>query len=217
MTSGGKRPLKVLVTSGPTREYLDRIRFITNPSTGIMGDAFAVEAKARGHDVVLVRGPSPVDPPEGIQVVSVETTEDMRRACVDVFPAVDAVVMAAAPVDYKPSERHPGKMKKVAIGQKLIVTFVRTPDILAELGERKIEGRQRLIGFAVEVENGEQEALSKLERKRLDFVVLNDPSSFGTELSSAVLYGREGKLVELKTLSKRAIARAVIERLEALF
>lgn len=206
--------MRLLVTGGPTREYLDRVRFISNPSTGLMGDALAEVARGRGHAVTLVRGPSPNDPPEGVKVVTVDTTEDMRRACLDAFPAVDAVIMAAAPCDYRPSERHPGKMKKLAVGEKVILTLVRTPDILYEMGVRRAT-HQRLVGFAVEVENGEREALAKLERKRLDLVVLNDPSNFGQERGSARLFDHRGE-VESVAGTKAEIAAVILRHLERL-
>lgn len=207
--------MKILITGGPTREYLDRVRFITNPSTGLMGDALAREARSRGHEVIYVRGPCPGPGPEAIETINVETTEEMRRACLEAWPRVDAVIMAAAPCDYRPSERHPGKMKKLAIGEKVIVSMVRTPDILAELGERRRPG-QRLVGFAVEVENPEQNARGKLERKNLDLVVLNPPENFGRDGgSSATIFGREGRLAELRG-SKRDLAKGIVEALERL-
>ncbi len=204
--------MRLLVTGGPTREYLDRVRFISNPSTGLMGDALAEVARGRGHAVTLVRGPSPNDPPEGVKVVAVDTTEDMRRACLEAFAGVDAVIMAAAPCDYRPSERHPGKLKKLAVGEKVILTLVRTPDILYEMGMRRAP-HQRLVGFAVEVDNPEKEALAKLERKRLDLVVLNDPSNFGQERGSARLFDRSGELEGIAG-TKAEIAEVILRHLE---
>jgi phosphopantothenoylcysteine decarboxylase/phosphopantothenate--cysteine ligase len=207
--------MRILVTGGPTREYLDRVRFISNPSTGLMGDALALEAKARGHSVVLVRGPCPGPGPEGIETVNVESTEDMRRACLEQFPRADAVIMSAAPCDYRPSERHPGKMKKLAIGEKVIVSFTKTPDILAELGERRA-AEQKLVGFAVEVENGEANARGKLERKNLDLIVLNPPENFGRDGGSeCILLGRAGRIAELRG-TKRDLAKGIIGALERL-
>jgi phosphopantothenoylcysteine decarboxylase / phosphopantothenate---cysteine ligase len=207
--------VKILVTGGPTREYLDRVRFLSNPSTGLMGDAVAREAFSRKHVVTLVRGPCPGAPPEEVTTIPVETTEEMRRACLIAWPAHDAVIMAAAPCDYRPSERHPGKIKKIAVGEKVILSLVRTPDILYEMGNARKPG-QKVIGFAVEVENQEQNALQKLERKNLDIVVLNPPENFGRDGGSfATLYGRDGKIAELRG-SKRDIARGIIEALERL-
>lgn len=204
--------MKILVTAGPTREYLDRIRFISNPATGVMGDAIAVAARARGHDVLLVRGPTLIDAPRDVVTVPVETTEEMRRACLEAFPRMDAVIMAAAPCDYKPSERHPGKMKKLAIGEKVILTLTRTPDILTELSERK-DPRQRLVGFAVEIENPEKEALAKLERKGLDMIVLTDPSSFGAETGSVRIFDRGGE-IDAYTGAKPETAKVILGHLE---
>jgi phosphopantothenoylcysteine decarboxylase/phosphopantothenate--cysteine ligase len=208
--------VKLLVTGGPTREYIDRVRFLSNPSSGLMGDAIAREAAARGHEVTLVRGPCAGSPPDGVETIAIETTDEMRRACLDVFPRVDAVIMAAAPCDYRPSEgRHPGKLKKLAVGEKWILSLVRTPDILYEMSQVR-RPEQRMVGFAVEVENAERNALDKLERKGLDLVVLNSPENFARDDGSqAILYGRAGRLAELRG-QKRDIARGVIEALERL-
>ena len=208
--------MKILITGGPTREYIDRVRFMSNPSTGLMGDALAREAAARGHEVTLVRGPCPGPGPEECKTVDIETTDDLRKACVAEWPAHDAVIMAAAPCDYRPSERHPGKMKKLAVGEKVILSLVRTPDILYEMGNSR-KPSQKVIGFAVEVENQVQNALQKLERKNLDIVVLNPPENFGRDGGSfATLYSKDGgKIAELRG-SKRDIARGIIEALERL-
>lgn len=208
--------MKILVTSGPTREYLDRIRFLSNPSTGIMGDAVAREARSRGHDVTLVRGPCPGPAPEEVSTIAVETTDDMRRACLLAWPGMDAVIMAASPCDYRPSERHPGKINRIAVGEKVIISLSRTPDILFEMGNSR-KPHQKVIGFAVEVENQEQNALQKLERKNLDLVVLNPPENLGRDHGTlhTTIYGREGKIAELRG-SKRDIARGIIEALERL-
>ena len=207
--------MRILVTGGPTREYLDRLRYITNPATGLMGDALAREGRARGHEVTLVRGPCPTPAPEEVRSIPVETTDEMRRACMEHWPAHDVVIMAAAPCDYRPSEKHPGKMNKLALGEKIIVSFVRTPDILFELSVSRRPG-QRLVGFAFEVENGELNAMQKLERKNLDFVVLSPPENFGRESGNAViLYDKGGRMAELRG-SKRDLARGIIEALERL-
>jgi phosphopantothenoylcysteine decarboxylase/phosphopantothenate--cysteine ligase len=205
--------VKILVTGGPTREYVDRLRYLTNPATGLMGDALAREAKARGHEVTLVRGPCPTPAPEEVKSIPVETTEEMRRACLEQWPSHDVVIMSAAPCDYRPSEKHPGKLNKLALGEKIIVSFVRTPDILFEMAVSRKPG-QRLVGFAFEVENGEQNAMQKLERKNLDLVVLSPPENFGRESGNTViLFGRAGRMAELRG-SKRDLARGVLEALE---
>jgi phosphopantothenoylcysteine decarboxylase/phosphopantothenate--cysteine ligase len=207
--------VKILITGGPTREYFDRVRFMSNPSTGIMGDALAREAAARGHEVTLVRGPCPGPGPEEVRTVAIDSTDDLRKACLAEWPSHDAVIMAAAPCDYKPSERHPGKMKKLAVGEKVILTLVRTPDILFELGCSR-KPQQKVIGFAVEVDDPVQNAIQKLERKNLDLVVLNAPENFGRDGGSqATIYGRDGKVADLRG-SKRDLARGIIEALERL-
>src|SRR5579872_3621384 len=141
--------MRILITAGPTREYLDDVRFLSNASSGKMGYALVEAAVAAGHDVVLVSGPVALVPPTGIEFHAVETTREMFDACSKLFPQCDGVIGAAAVCDYRPRERVPGKLAKT--GQPLVVEFVENPDILAELGRRK--QHRWVVGFALETQN----------------------------------------------------------------
>lgn len=146
--------LRLLVSAGPTREYLDPVRFLSNPSSGRMGYAVAEAARDRGAEVVLVSGPTALPDPWGVEVVRVESALEMRKALLDRYPWAQAVVMAAAVADYRPAETLKDKEPK-AEAEKLL-RLVPNPDILRELGERK-EGRV-LVGFAMETREGLERA-----------------------------------------------------------
>ena len=170
--------MHLVVTAGPTREYLDPVRFLSNGSSGLTGFLAAEAAAARGHRVTLVTGPVALEPPAGVEVVRVVSAEEMYRAVTSVFPTADAVVMTAAVCDYRPARVSPHKVKKSPGSRAL--TLVRTPDILAELGRRKQPG-QVLIGFALEDRRPRAAARDKLRRKNLDAIVLNSPAALGSE------------------------------------
>lgn len=204
--------MRILVTAGPTREWIDRVRFISNPSTGLMGHAVAEAAVDAGHAVTLVRGPVPIPAPRRAKTLDVETAEEMRLAVLDAFPQADCVVMAAAVGDYRPAQPRNQKRKKESAEWNL--RLVRTPDILAELG--RLKKRQRLIGFALEVQHPQENALKKLHEKHLDAIVLNDPSAFGAETSTVEIFTRDGARVLLHNRSKREIAECIVKLAEEL-
>lgn len=171
------RPLKVLVTAGPTREYLDDVRYLSNASSGLMGYEIAAAIRQSGHEVVLVSGPVSRPVPEGAQLVSVESTAEMADACRLHFPECDGAIGVAAVCDYRPVNRHAGKLAKT--GGKLILELEETEDILASLGSMKT--RQWIMGFALEPEAvGRENALRKLRQKSCDAIVLNHPESIGS-------------------------------------
>ncbi|MDQ7779879.1 MAG: phosphopantothenoylcysteine decarboxylase, partial [Planctomycetota bacterium] len=140
--------MRVLVTAGPTHEYIDDVRFISNPSSGQMGYAVAAAAVRRGHDVVLISGPSMLRPPRAMRVVGVVSAREMLKATLEHFGQCDCLIMTAAVGDYRPESRVFGKIKKEA-RDTLVLRLVRNPDILAECGRRRKRG-QVLIGFALE-------------------------------------------------------------------
>ncbi len=179
--------MRVLVTAGPTREYLDAVRFLSNPSTGKMGFACARAAARAGHDVVLVTGPVALPDPAGVRCLRVTSADEMYRAVMKEYPRVDAAIMTAAVGDYKPASRFNGKLKKKA--GSLTLRLVRTRDILREMGRRK--GGRVLIGFALEVQDAVHQALLKYKKKNLDYVVLNAPKTFGADRMDCDVY-REG-------------------------
>ena len=206
----GKR---VVVTAGPTREHLDPVRVITNPSSGRMGYALAEAARARGADVVLVSGPTELAPPAGLPTTHVETTEDMQRALQTLVPNADALIMSAAPADYRPKSRE-GKKRPRSAGP-LTVELEATPDILGSLQRRK---GMVVVGFALETGNGLANARAKLQNKALDYVILNDATEpgagFEVTTNRVTILGRNGTQVDLPLLPKRDVAERILDVVE---
>ena len=205
---------RLLLTSGPTHEPIDPVRFVGNRSTGKMGAALAVEALGRGAAVTVVLGPGASAAP-GVEVVSVQTAEEMRDAVLARFDDTDAVVMAAAVADFRPKAVADQKLKKDAGVPDLILEP--TPDILGELGERRTD--QVLVGFAAETEDLEQAGRRKLDAKGLDLVVVNlvgrEGTGFGADTNEAMLLGATEE-VPLRRWTKRELARAVLDRVVTL-
>jgi phosphopantothenoylcysteine decarboxylase/phosphopantothenate--cysteine ligase len=203
--------LRLLVSAGPTREYLDPVRFVSNPSSGRMGYAVAEAARDRGAEVVLVSGPTCLKTPWGVEVVRVESALEMRQAILERYPWAKAVVMAAAVADYRPAEVLKDKEPK-AEAEKTI-RLVPNPDILKELGERK-EGRV-LVGFAMETASGLERAQEKLRRKNLDLIALNwvnrEGVGFGSPENEVVLIARDGRVLELPRMEKRQVAHRILD------
>jgi phosphopantothenoylcysteine decarboxylase / phosphopantothenate---cysteine ligase len=206
----GKR---VVVTAGPTREHLDPVRVITNPSSGRMGYALAEAARARGANVVLVTGPTELPPPAGLATTHVETTEDMQRALESLVPSADALIMSAAPADYRPKSREAKKRPRAA--GPLTVELEATPDILGSLKRRK---GMVVVGFALETGNGLANARAKLQNKALDYVILNDATEpgagFEVTTNRVTILGRNGTQVDLPLLPKRDVAERILDVVE---
>ncbi len=204
----GKR---VLITAGPTREAIDPVRYLSNRSSGRMGFALAEAARDRGASVQLVLGPTRLDPPAGVEVVHVESAEDMRREVVDRFGGADFCVMAAAVADYRVVRPSVQKIKKGEGPPRL--ELEPTPDILRELGESK--AAQVLVGFAAETENLRENAVRKLREKNCDFLVANPvgASAEGAGMDSlenqGVLLAASGDAVELPRSSKADMAARI--------
>jgi len=196
------------VTAGPTREFLDPIRYISNRSSGKMGYAIAVAARAISSQVTLISGPTALKPPQGVEFLSVTTAQEMAEAVWSRFDGVDICILAAAVCDFRPRKMATGKIKKGAFGG--ILELEATPDILAELGRRK--KLQVLIGFAAETDDVENQAREKLARKKLDFITANDLSAFDAEASRVTFIGREGKIERLPEMPKVEIAKLIVER-----
>jgi phosphopantothenoylcysteine decarboxylase/phosphopantothenate--cysteine ligase len=203
---------RVLVTAGPTHEPIDPVRFIGNRSSGKMGIAIAREAAARGATVTVVLGPGTIAPPPALEVVRVQTADEMRSAVVDRFAAADVIVMAAAVADFRPKAPNESKMKKEAGVPDLLLEP--TPDILAELGERRRTG-QFLVGFAAETDNVEEAGREKLRSKHLDALVANavgrDGTGFGSETNEATIILADGEDVPMRSWSKAELASAVCD------
>ena len=205
---------KVLVTAGPTREPIDPVRFISNPSTGKMGFALARSAARRGAQVVLVSGPAALADPPGVRVVRVTTAEEMARAVDAEAEGMALFVAAAAVSDYRPKEPLARKKKKGEGDEPLVLT--RTPDILASVGQRFANAPHRpvLVGFAAETEDLLANAREKLRKKRCDLVVANlvgqPGAGFGSERNTVTLVG-SSEPVEL-TGTKDEVAEAILDR-----
>lgn len=204
----------VLVTAGPTQEKIDEVRFISNYSSGKTGYAIAIEAFRRGAKVELISGPTFLEPPPGVKVTFVKTAEEMRKACLNLFPNADITIMAAAVADYRPEKTFPGKLKKT---QKTInLELVENPDILKELSLKK-KKKQIIVGFAAETESLLKNAEAKLREKKLDLLVANlvgDGKGFGEDLNQVTLLFPDGKKYELPLLPKEKIAEKLFDQIE---
>lgn len=205
--------LRFLITAGPTREYFDPVRFISNRSSGQMGYALAAAARAVSDQVVLVTGPTALTPPAGVTVVPVVSAQEMAAVVWARFAECDVAILCAAVCDWRPKQVAPAKLKKDQAADTVTVELERTPDILAELGRRKTT--QVLVGFAAETENVEAQARDKLWRKNLDWIVANDASAFETAESAVWLLGRAGQVEALPRQAKTTTAEAIIQRTTA--
>ena len=204
-----------LITAGPTREYLDPVRFLSNGSTGKMGYAIAGAARSRGARVVLVSGPVNIPAPKGVEYIPVLSARDMFAAVKEHYQEADIIVKAAAVADYSPKESFANKMKKRP--GNLEVVFERTPDILQYLGENK--GKQVLVGFAAETNNLVENAVKKIKAKNLDLIVANDitqpGAGFGTDTNIVKLIYRDGRMEHFDKMVKEEVAHQILDRLTA--
>ncbi len=204
----------VLVTAGATREHLDPVRVITNPASGRQGYALAEAAFARGAEVTLVSGPSTLPTPTGVELVRVETTEQLLSAVERLLPQADVLVMAVAPADFRPTE--PGAAKRPRSEGPLSVKLEPTPDVL----ERTLAKRRSgcvAVGFALEIGNGIERARQKLEAKQLDFIVLNradEPGSGFEQETNRVTLVSPDDARELPMQPKREVAEQVLDEVE---
>ena len=208
---------EVLVTAGPTREPLDPVRVLTNPSTGTMGNALAEAAARRGASVTLVSGPTSLDPPDGVEVVQVQTAEEMNEAVQARRETADYVFMAAAVADYTPADPSSSKRKKNDTDEDLVLHLRRTPDILKTLGDHK-RPDQVLVGFALETDDAIENARKKLKAKNLDWIAVNNLRDEGAGFGPTnriTLLGRDGTTEELPLMPKSEVAEALLDRVLA--
>ncbi len=206
----------IVITSGPTREFADPVRCLTNPSTGRMGVALARQAAAAGAQVTLVLGPSDVAVPEGLaNVERVVTAEDMRDAVLKHLPTADAAIFAAAVSDWKPAERVEQKAKKESGPEEMTMRLVRTPDVALEASKHRKQG-QIFIGFAAESHDIEDNARGKMHRKSFDIIVanpINEPGAgFASDTNRATIITPESKR-ELPVMSKDQLAAEILKEL----
>ena len=206
----GKR---VLVTAGPTREAIDPVRYITNRSSGKMGYAIAEAAAERGADVTLISGPVSLRTPGGVKRVDIVSSDELCDSVIERFPGCDILVMAAAPADFTPAEFSSEKIKKG--GDNLTLNLRATRDILKTVAPLK--SNQKVMGFAAETHNVENNAIEKLRRKKLDFIAANDVTAegagFGTDTNIITLYGADGSREHSGMVTKREAADWLLDRL----
>lgn len=205
---------KILVTAGPTYEKIDPVRFIGNYSSGKMGYAIAEEAARRGADVTIVSGPvSITTSTPNINVIKVESAREMYDQCVNIFPNCDLGIMCAAVADYAPAEYVDSKIKREK-EEIPVIKLIKNPDIAAALGAMKAPS-QKLVGFALETNNEESNALDKLHRKNLDMIVLNSlqdsGACFGTDTNKITTYFSNGEKLEFPLKSKVEVAKDIID------
>ena len=210
---------RVVVSAGGTREYLDPVRFLGNRSSGLMGYALARTAAARGAEVTLVAANVSLPDPAGVKVVTAETTAQLQEHVVEASLAADAVVMAAAPADFRPIEESTAKIKKTDDGSSPEIRLTQNPDILAGLAADRPNDHIVVVGFAAETgdENATvmDHAKSKLARKRCDLLVVNDVGGgavFGSEETEAVVLAADGSAVSVPLGSKAALAHVIWDR-----
>ena len=209
---------RVLVTSGPTREPIDPVRYLSNRSSGKMGHAVASAALRRGAEVVLISGPTTLQPPPGAVYVPVQTAEEMREASLQHLASASVVIKAAAVADYRVERPSATKIKSGGKDEGLTLSLVANPDILKELAQRK--GGAFLVGFAAETNDVRKHAADKLRAKGVDLLVVNDVSQqgigFDAEDNQVLLLDRWGGTLELPRMSKLEVAHAILDRVLAL-
>ena len=213
------RPLsgkKILVTAGPTYERIDPVRFIGNFSTGKMGYALADAAARAGAEVTVISGPVSVSPSErSVKVIGVESACQMAKECERLFPETDIAIMCAAVADYAPAEFHETKMKRES-RDTVTLELKRNPDIAATLGSMK-KMNQKLVGFALETDHEDENALKKLHSKNLDMIVLNSlavpGAGFATDTNKVTVFKADSSKIELPLMSKKDTAENIIRLL----
>ena len=208
--AGNLPRLKAVVTAGPTREYVDPVRYLSNESSGRMGFAIASALARRGVSVTLIAGPVNLATPPGVERIDVVSARDMHAAVRAAFGFANALVMAAAVADWRPARRLSGKWRKKDGGsESASLELTRNPDSLASVAQGK--GERLVMGFALETGDGERRAQAKLRRKNLDCIVLIDESALNATRSSVTILGRDGSRQGLARRSKEDIAEVLAE------
>lgn len=202
---------RILITSGPTRQYLDPVRYLTNASSGRMGAALAEVALEAGHRVVIVSGPVQIDYPHGAEVHRVVTTQEMLTRAAELFPDCDGLIGVAAPCDYQPERIAENKLVKT--GEPLVLHLIETPDIVATLGAAK-RPDQWVVGFALETEDHRFRAIGKMQRKCCDLMVLNSPSAMDATETQIEILAPSGDVVDTVSGTKDAAAAAILRQIE---
>ena len=203
--------IRCLITAGPTREYIDPVRFISNPSTGKMGFALAEVALEAGWNVDLVSGPVALEEPDGAILYPIISADEMFHQVDALFDACDVLIMTAAVSDFRPKVQHSGKQKKE--NAELTIEFERTTDILKKMTDRKTH--QTVVGFAAETHNLIGSAKKKLQSKNLDWIVANDvaqiSTGFASDTNEVILIAADGSSLKLGPSTKKSIAKELID------
>ncbi len=202
---------KILITSGPTRQYLDPVRYLSNASSGRMGASLARAALALGHEVTIVSGPVTIDYPARATVIDVVSTDEMLDAAQQAFADCDGAIGAAAPCDYMP--RYVESQKIAKTGQPLRLQLIETPDVVATLGQLKRED-QWVVGFALETEDRRFRATVKLEKKHCDMIVSNGPSAIDSDVNDVELLDATGRVVAHVKGTKQHVADALLAEID---
>ncbi len=199
----------ILLTSGPTRQYLDPVRYLTNASSGRMGQALADAAIELGHRVTIVSGPVEVAYPAAARVVSVVSTEEMLEESQKLFPACDGLISVAAPCDYRPVRVEDSKIAKT--GQPLVLHLIETPDVVATLGAGKTH--QWIVGFALETQDQRLRALAKLQKKSCNLMVVNGPEAMNSTHNRVEILDPRGDVLAILAGTKAEVARGIFEQI----
>ncbi|MCZ6699635.1 MAG: phosphopantothenoylcysteine decarboxylase [Planctomycetota bacterium] len=207
-----RRRFRIVVTAGPTREYFDAVRFLSNPSSGKMGYAIAEAAAKAGHEVALISGPVAIAPPPNVKTIQVTTAAEMAAATKTAFRRADAAVLTAAVCDYRPKYR--AKRKSAKTGRPKSVVLVPTEDIAAALGKNK--GHRVTVAFAMETHGGRARAERKMLRKNCDAIVLNGPANVGSDQAAAEFLTQGSQWRRWPRVRKQALAARFLGELESL-
>jgi phosphopantothenoylcysteine decarboxylase / phosphopantothenate---cysteine ligase len=203
---------RILITSGPTRQLIDPVRYLSNASSGRMGAALAAAAIEAGYDVVIVSGPVEVTYPDRAEVIPVVSTEEMLAACRRLFPDCNGLIAAAAPCDYRPVAIADHKIRKT--GGPLRLELIETPDVIAALAADK-KASQWMVAFALETEDRHLRAMQKLERKSCNLVVVNGPDAIRAADTRVEVLGKGGRVLGRFSGSKTAVAREIFSVIQA--
>lgn len=212
-TTRAKKKMRVLITAGPTREYIDPVRYLSNDSSGRMGFALAQAAHELGFDVDLIAGPVELETPDGVTRTNVVSAREMHKRATKLAPKADIIIMAAAVSDWRPARFSKNKIKK-ATGTSVDreIKLKLNPDILAELGKKK-RNDQLLVGFALETRELEKNARKKLKSKRCDWIVANRTENIGSKSGRALLIPQKGKKIPLPQLMKHDLAFVILSHI----
>jgi phosphopantothenoylcysteine decarboxylase/phosphopantothenate--cysteine ligase len=203
---------KILITSGPTRQYIDPVRYITNSSSGRMGSCLAQACIKLGHDVTIVTGPVHIAYPPEAQVISVTSTDEMLNKALEQFPEFDGAIGAAAPCDYQPAEVAPRKITKT--GKGISLDLIETSDVIATLWALK-RTDQWVVGFALETDDHHFRAITKAQRKCCDLIVLNDVAAIDSKYNEIELLQPDGSCILKATGNKRQVADEIVAAIQS--